>query len=670
MQSTVRKLLGSIGRATDIGLAAFVVCIVLLIIVPLPTFCIDALISISIVMSVTILLVTLYTEDPLSFNALPSLLLFMTLYRLALNIATTRMILTDAYAGQIIQTFGSIVTGGTLLIGFVLFLLLTGINFIVITKGSGRVAEVAARFTLDSLPGKQASIDADLSAGIIGRKEAKSLRSKIISEADFYGAMDGASKFVRGDAIAGVVITFVNIMGGMLVGMLIHHMSIHEIVQVYLTLTVGDGLVTQIPALLISVAAGIIVTRSSSKKNLGILFKEQIFNSPKVLIVTATILLILGLVPGMPFLIMASISVGIFLYAYSQVKEESLKQMDEEVKTLLLSDRIDEYGEDVASVLQIYPVEALLGEALSVKELQDQISLIRAEVAEQIGLVLPKVYVEEALNFSSLQFRIKLRGNDIALETLPENQIYATDFGEVKEPIESIQWNTLPNGRVYAWIPATQAHQLESKGYTLFSHQEYVRMRLKEILVTHAHEILDRQEVYRLINLARMEAPTVVEEIIPHRLSIGQMGKILKSLIREQISIRDIVSILEILADHIQETSDLESLTEYVRQGLKRSLTKESMSPDGTIYAITVDPSLEKELEDLIIETKGERRLLIPKEKSENLKKHIQAILDRKNTKAVILTSSQIRPHSCWRLSLCLNFFIDPLANLVFIDPF
>ena len=653
MALTARTILSTIQKKTDVGLGSFVVCIVLLIIVPLPPVIIDCLITLCIMMSVTILLVTLYTENPLYFSSLPSLLLFMTLYRLALNIATTRMILTDAYAGQIIQTFGNVVTGGTQIVGFVLFILLTGINFVVITKGSGRVAEVAARFTLDSMPGKQASIDADLSAGIINRDEAKILRQKTISEADFYGAMDGASKFVRGDAIAGIVITLVNIVGGVLVGTLVRHMSFHEIVKVYLTLTVGDGLVTQIPALLISVGAGIIVTRSSSRENLGRLFKNQIFNNPKVLIVTSAILLILALVPGMPTLVMFPISLTLFAYAYTQIRRDLLKKAQDKKRVTSLSHDIEK-GEDstkeVAKILHIDPIEVVMGvELTSLSEsLKDTVGQMRAEIAGKLGVILPKVHIRLSKKLPPNTYVIKLKGNEVANGEIPMQSVYAFDLGVVKTPIESVQWIISPEGLPSAWIDRSFKDEAIIRGYSVLTAKEFLPKRFEDLLITHAHELLNRQIVSNIIQRARAEAPAVVDELIPHRLTIGQVGQVLKNLLKEGVSIRDIVTILDVLADHIGVTQDLDMLTEEVRQGLTRKITSDCLSSDGSVHAITLDSSLESLLEESIQEIGGKPRLALLPAQASHLKRNISAIYKSHtsgNSHPIVLTTVKVRPH-------------------------
>lgn len=653
MALTVGTILSSIQKKTDIGLGSFVVCIVLLIIVPLPPVLIDALITLCIMMSVTILLVTLYTENPLYFSSLPSLLLFMTLYRLALNIATTRMILTDAYAGQIIQTFGNVVTGGTQIVGFVLFILLTGINFVVITKGSGRVAEVAARFTLDSMPGKQASIDADLSAGIINRDEAKILRQKTISEADFYGAMDGASKFVRGDAIAGIVITLVNVVGGVLVGTFVRHMNFHEIVQVYLTLTVGDGLVTQIPALLISVGAGIIVTRSSSRENLGRLFKKQIFNNPKVLIVTSAILFILALVPGMPTLVMFPIALAIFLYAYSQIRQDLIKKEHDEKRVTSLSHDIEK-GEDstkeVAKILHIDPIEVVMGVELAPlsENLKDKIGQMRAEIAGELGVIIPKVHIFLSKTASPNAYIIKLKGNEISNGKIPTNCVYAFDLGEVKIPLDTVQWTISEAGLPSAWIDKTLINDAKNRGYGIVTVEEFLPKIFKNLLITHAYELLNRQIVSNIIQRARAEAPAVVDELIPHRLTIGQVGQVLKNLLKEGVSIRDIVTVLDVLADHIGVTQDLDMLTEAVRQGLTRKITSDCLSKDGSVHAITLDSSLETLLEEAIHEIGGKPRMALPPAHVSHLKRDISSIYKTHasgTVQPIVLTTAKVRPH-------------------------
>lgn len=599
MLGNLARKLGLAQRHSDIILASAVIFILLLLIIPLTDFALDALIAASILISILALLVTLYSEDALSFTSFPSFLLLLTLFRLGLNIATTRMILTEGHAGYIIKTFGDVVTGGNAFVGFVIFILLTGINFIVITKGSGRVAEVAARFTLDSLPGKQLAIDADVNAGLIDEEEAKARRDKIMVEADFYGAMDGASKFVRGDAIAGIVIILVNTFGGFVVGMIMKGMNWNEVVRVYVTLTVGDGLVTQIPALLVSVAAGIIVTRSSTKENLAESFRKQLFNNPKVLNITGATLLMIGLVPGMPQLVIFPIVAILFLYAYFLQYERTMASEHELVKT-------DAYGrkvEDVEKILFIEPMEIEIGHELTPivenekgGHLLKRISLIRRQIATELGVVVPSIRIRDNINLNPDSYVIKIKGNDVARGILHLDGYLAMNPGNVSEEIEGINTVEPAFGLPAIWIKSSLKDYALSCGYIVADALTVIATHLTEVIRSHANELLNRQEVAKLIDNAKAYAPTVVSELIPAKLSFGQILRVLQNLLRERVSIRDIVSILEILADQSVNTVDPEVLSEYVRQGLARALSKQYMSDDKVIHVIMMDPKVEQVL--------------------------------------------------------------------------
>ena len=595
MIGTLARKLGLAERYSDLILASAVIFILLLLIIPLTDFALDALIATSLLISIMALLVTLYSEDALSFTSFPSFLLLLTLFRLGLNIATTRMILTEGHAGYIIKTFGDVVTGGNAFVGFVIFILLTAINFIVITKGSGRVAEVAARFTLDSLPGKQLSIDADVNAGLIDEQEAKARRDKIMVEADFYGAMDGASKFVRGDAIACIVIILVNTFGGFVVGMLMKGMSWEQVVHVYVTLTVGDGLVTQIPALLVSVAAGIIVTRSSTKENLAESFRKQLFNNPKVLNITGATLLMIGLVPGMPLLVIIPIAGALFLYAYflKQDRPHEAEELKEDIQGRKI--------EDVEKILFIEPMEIELGHDLIPLVENDQggnllkrISLIRKQIATELGVVIPIVKLRGNSNLNPDSYVIKIKSNDVARGMLQLDNYLAMNPGNVKENINGIKTVEPAFGLPAVWIRASQKEEAISLGYIVADPLTVISTHLTEVIQSHANELLNRQEVVKLIDHAKEYAPAVVSELIPGKLSFGQILKVLQNLLRERVSIRDIVSILEILADQSASTFDPDLLSEYVRQGLARALSKQYMSDDKIIHAIMMDPKVEQ----------------------------------------------------------------------------
>jgi flagellar biosynthesis protein FlhA len=653
----IKNVFTSIGktfRYSDLFMAMGVVCVLFLLIIPLTDFGLDFLISISIVISVLTLLVTLYTEETLSFNSFPSFLLLLTLFRLGLNIASTRMILTEGHAGNIIKTFGEVVTGGNPFVGFVIFLLLTGINFVVITKGSGRVAEVAARFTLDSLPGKQLAIDADVNAGLINESEAKERRDKIVVEADFYGAMDGASKFVRGDAIAGIVIILVNILGGFIVGMAMKGMSWDEVVKVYITLTVGDGLVTQIPALLVSIGAGIIVTRSSTKENLAEAFKNQLFNNPKVLAITATILLLIGCVPGIPLLVILPIVLVLYLYAY-YLSEEIPSPVPSELSdstpaTLELQKKNIEAAE---KVLAIEPMEIELGPNL-ISLIRDdngslilkRIALIRKQIAAELGIMVPSIRIHDNLNFNPDVYCIKIKEIEVASGSLYIHQFLAMNPGNAMIKLAGNAAYEPVFGLPAIWISPEEKKIAINGGYIVVDPLTVLLTHLTEVIRSHAYELLTRQEVSHFIESTRQIAPTIISELIPLKITMGQIMRVLENLLRERVSIRDIVTILEIITDHVNQTTDPDILSEYVRIGLARSVTLRYLSPDKKILAILIDPKVEELLLESLETTDFGKSIKISPFILDNIIDQINTCVQAGSpmrTHPVLLTSSSLR---------------------------
>jgi len=521
-------------RHTDAVLALGVIGLVLLLILPLPTLFLDAFLCISIVLSVMVLLLTLYVDSALEFSAFPSVLLFLTLFRLGLNIASTRMILTEAEAGDIIRTFGEFVIKENTLVGLILFFLLTVINFIVVTKGAGRIAEVAARFTLEALPGKQMAIDSELSSGLITHSQAKEERNKLNLEANFYGAMDGASKFVKGDAIAGLMITSINIAGGLLVGIFVKGLSWQQSWTTMTRLTIGDGLVTQIPALLVSIGAAMMVTRASSG-SLGKTVPQQIFHQPKVLIITAIMLLMFSFIPGMPLLVILPLSVILLLAGFFQNKTQTKRKSPSEEKK--------EHSFLVA------PLEIQLGYqvVLFAESLQDKLKEIREKVAFHLGVKVPAVHISDQMDLSPTGWAILIKGVKVA------------------------------SGR------DAELH--------------FLVQRLTEQIELHAYELINRQDVAQMLQTVKNYDSAVVDELYPKKLSLGQILKVLQHLLKERVPIRDFMTILEILADQATgEKSDLEALAEEVRQGLAGKISEEFFGKTKKAHVITIDPRVEQML--------------------------------------------------------------------------
>ncbi len=652
MIKDVLKSITKTFKYSDFVLAAAVIFVLLLLIIPLTDVALDFLISVSIVISILTLLVTLYTEETLSFNSFPSFLLLLTLFRLGLNIASTRMILTEGHAGHIIKTFGEVVTGGNPLVGFVIFLLLTGINFVVITKGSGRVAEVAARFTLDSLPGKQLAIDADVNAGLINEREAKARRDKIVVEADFYGAMDGASKFVRGDAIAGIIIILVNIIGGLIVGMVMKGMNWDEVVNVYITLTVGDGLVTQIPALLVSVGAGIIVTRSSTKENLSESFKKQLFNNPKVLMIAATILLMVGLVPGIPLLVILPITTALYLYAYYLSRDAS-EELPLDMSSAVPADLEKKNLDALEKVLAIDTMEIELGKSLLsiVREengnsILKRIALIRKQIALELGIMIPSIRIHDSPQIDSEAYNIKIKEVEVASGKLYMDQCLAINPGDsIAKLVGEVTFEPT-FGMPAIWISVDEKKRAINNGFIVVDPLTVLLTHLTEVIRSHAKDLLTRQEASYLIENTRKIAPSVISELIPIKMSMGQIMRILQNLLKERVSIRDMVSILEILADHINQTTDPDVLSEYVRRGLASSFVTKYLSSEKKLYAILLDPKVEELLMDGLQATEFEKSIKIPPAILEELMQQISQNIQKAashRVQAIILTSAPVR---------------------------
>lgn len=591
---------------TDIVAAMGIVGIVVMMVVPLPAGLLDILITLNISGTVLTLMLAVFAEDPLEFSALPSLLLIMTLFRLSLNISTTRLVLLDGYAGQVIQQFAQFVIRGNMVVGFIVFAILVVVQFIVITKGAERVSEVAARFTLDAMPGKQMSIDADLNAGMINEQQARDRRKAIQQEADFYGAMDGSTKFVKGDAIAAIIILFINIVGGFISGVAIQGMPLLEALQKYTMLTIGDGLVSQIPALLISTATGLVVTRAASDKNLGEDLSKQLFRNPKAMYITAGVLILLALLglPKLPMFIVAAVllAAGILLQRNSKVSvfEKTEAAIESEIEE-------SKKPENVLSLLQIDHMELELGYALIVLvdvhqggDLLDRIVLIRRQIASELGFIVPVIRVRDNMNLQPNQYVIKIRGSEIASGELLADHYMAMSNGFEDDSIPGTPTKEPAFGLDAKWINAMHREQAELNGWMVVDAPTVLATHITEVIKSQAWEILDRQDVKTLIDHVKEQAPSVVEELIPDILSLGQVQKVLSNLLRERVSIRDMVSILETLADQAQVTKDLDRLTEHVRQALARQILQPLVGKDKVLPVLTLDPQIEQQILDSI----------------------------------------------------------------------
>lgn len=663
MFAQIAKQFALLQKHSDVVLAIAVMCIVLLLLIPIPPILLDLFLSISIVLAVTTLLMTLYIQESLDFNSFPALLLFLTLFRLGLNIASTRMILAEAQAGDIIKTFGKFVTGGNLIVGIVIFILLTVINFVVITKGSGRIAEVAARFTLDAMPGKQMSIDADLNAGLIDENDAKIRREKITQEADFYGSMDGASKFVRGDAIAGIVISVVNVLGGLAIGMIMKGMTWLEAMNTYVVLTVGDGLVSQIPALLISVGAGVIVTRASTNQdeNFGFMLQNQMMNNPRVLAITSALVFFLSFIPGMPYFVLMPVSFGIGVYAYvlwqggmEEYKDYGTATIDD-VERGAEGASAKEQEEDVEKVLYVDPMEIELGYGLiplvdpsQGGDLLNRITMIRRQIASELGLLVPPIRIRDNMMLDANEYVIKIKGIEVTKGTLHLDSFLAMNPGNVSGNLPGIKTKEPAFGLPAIWISGAQKENAETMGYTVVDTLSVLATHLTEIIHAHADELLNRQEVQRLIDNAKNYASAVIEELIPERMSLGQILKVLQCLLRERIPIRDIVTILETLADNAAKSTDTDMLTEWVRHGLSRTISKLYGGQEQVIHVMTLDSKVEEMFIESIQKDDFGARLVLRPQTLRKLLDEIQKILDeatQQGVQGVLLVSSALRLH-------------------------
>lgn len=591
---------------SDVLIAIIVIGIVMMLIIPMSPVVQDVLLTFNISFALIILMVSMFNTEPLEFSIFPSLLLVTTLLRLALNVSATRLILLYAYAGDVIQAFGQFVVGGNPIVGVVIFLILVVIQFIVITKGAERVSEVAARFTLDAMPGKQMAIDADLNAGLIDEDTARQRRQKIQSEADFYGAMDGASKFVKGDAIAGIIIIIINIVGGFVIGMVQKGFGWSEALQTYTLLTIGDGLVTQIPALLISTATGIVVTRSDSKLSMGREMGTQLFSHPKALGLAAAILLIMGTI-GLPRIPMYSLAAffGVLYFIFRKSTREVAVEPD--LEDIEEAEQIKK-AENVVELLQVEKMEMELGygliplvDAEQGGDLLDRIVMIRRQCAVELGFIVPPIRIRDNMQLKPNSYVIKIKGNQIAAGDLILDN-YLAIGPEIEYDVELAGIDTIePAFNLPArWIDTAEKDGAELKGYTVVDPPSVLATHLTSVIKSHAYELLGRQEIQNTINFIKESSPAVVDELIPDLLSLGDLQKVLANLLKEQVAIRDMLTIMETLADYAKLTKDTDVLTEYVRQSLRRQISKQYAGADGKLNVLTLDPGFEEKLRDSV----------------------------------------------------------------------
>lgn len=594
--------MGKLKNKFDILVAFGVMGIILMIIIPLPPFLLDILLVVNITLSVLILLMTLFSTNVLQLTIFPTLLLITTLFRLGLNISSTRLILGQGYAGNIIESFGSFVVGGNYVLGVIIFLIIIIIQFLVITNGSGRVSEVSARFTLDAMPGKQMSIDAELNAGVIDEKTAKKKRRELQQEADFYGSMDGASKFVKGDAIAGIIITAINIIAGIIIGMLMLGMDIGTAVQTFVRLTIGDGLVSQIPALLISTAAGIIVTRADTDENIASLAGQQLTAIPKAIMVTGVVLIVLGIMPGLPKLSFFALGGGCILIGRTLQKGEDEKREEianedlpvEEVSTL-------NEVEDVTELLNVEVLEVEIGYGLipladdsNGGDLLQRIASIRRQCAIDMGIIVQPIRIRDNLQLDPNQYCIKIKGNRVATYSLMPTMVLCMDPMGLGLDLEGIKAVEPSFGLEALWITKDKIEEAELKGYTIVDPSTILVTHLLEIVKEKSYELMGREEVKAIMDATKEKNSVIVDELIPDIMTLGEVQKVFQNLLKEKVAIKDRVTILETLADNAINTKDIELLTEYVRMSLNKSICESLVDENNSITVATLSNEVER----------------------------------------------------------------------------
>lgn len=642
----------------EVCVAAGVILTLLVMVFPLPRLLLDLLLSFNLTFSLMVLLLSLYTIKPIEFFVFPSLLLVTTLFRLSLGVASTRLILLHGSegleaAGRVIRSFGSFVVGGNYVVGAIIFIILIIINFIVIIKGSTRIAEVAARFTLDAMPGKQMSIDADLNAGYIDEHEARRRRANLAREGEFYGAMDGASKFVRGEAVAALLIMAINIVGGLIIGVLQHGLTLKEAAQTFTLLTIGEGLVNQIPALFVSTAAGLVVSKAASEASLGEEYASQFILKPQAVSVAAAIIFLVGLVPGLPHLpfLLLSACTGGLAYVVHRAHERS-KQEQAKAKEVSPRGRQADPLESLPA-LDLIELEVGYGLIPLVDESQDgelleRIRALRRQFAQEMGVVIPPIHIRDNLQLKPGGYAILIKGVPVAQGELMVGYLLALHPGETLRQIEGIPTREPTFNLPALWIPASRKEEAQHLGYTVVNLASVVATHLSEIIRRHCDELLGRQEVQRLLDRLAQTHPKVVEELVPNTLSLGIIQKVLQNLVRERVSIRDLLTIMETLADYGGYTKDPDILTEYVRQRLGRALSKALETPDQRILVYSLDPFIEDLIKDSLQKTEYGVYLAMAPDTAEEIIKALKSAAERaqaQNHIPAVVCSPTVRRH-------------------------
>ena len=640
-------------KKADVGVAAYIVAAFVMLIVPIPSWLLDVLLACNIAIAFTILFTTMFSKEVLDMSFFPTILLFTTLFRIALNVSSTRLILTTGDPGQVVATFGSFVGGGDLIVGAIVFLILLIVQFMVINKGSERVAEVTARFTLDAMPGKQMAIDADLNTGAINDAEAKRRRDKIQEEASFFGSMDGAVKYVKGDATAGLIITAVNVIGGIAMGVLRQNMDITAALNKYVILTIGDGLVSQIPSLLISLSTGILVTKGSKDADFGTVLIRQLFGVPRALYLVGAIIAGLGIVTPLPTVVF--LALGLIFVVTGRVIAGTIEtaQIENEVDTEEAAAEEIRQPENVNSLLQVDPIELEFGYGIipladvnQGGDLLDRVVMIRRQIALELGTVVPIIRLRDNIQLNPNQYIIKIKGIQVSEGEILFDHYMAMNPGYVEEEITGIP-TFEPSFHLPAiWITEGQRERAESLGYTVVDPPSIIATHLTEIIRQHIAELLTRQDVQNLVNNLKETNPSLVDELIPKLLGLGEVQKVLQNLLKEGISIRDLLTIFETLADYAPSTRDTDILTEYVRQSLKRAISNKFFPPNETTSVVTLDPKIEQEIMASVKQTENGAYLTLDPERTKAIIKSVEteiAKLENLGKNPIIITSPIVR---------------------------
>lgn len=640
-------------KKADFGVAIYLLAAVIFFIIPIPSILLDVMLAINISLAMIILFNALFAKEVLDMSFFPTLLLFTTIFRISLNVSSTRLILSTGEPGNVVETFGGFVGGGNLVIGAIVFIVLILIQFIVINKGSERVSEVTARFTLDAMPGKQMAIDADLNTGAITEKEARERRTKIQQESNFFGSMDGATKYVKGDATAGLIITFINLIGGTIMGVMNGGLSAMEALQKYGILTIGDGLVSQVPSLLISLATGILVTKASSEADFGSMLVKQLFGIPKVLYIVGATITFLGIATPLNPVLFCALGIAFLAAGRKIQKDVKVEEIEEETNADETAAEEIRRPENVVSLLQVDPIELEFGYGIipladvnQGGDLLDRVVMIRRQIALELGTVVPIIRLRDNIQLNPNQYIIKIKGIQVTEGEILFDHYMAMNPGYVEEEITGIP-TFEPSFHLPAiWITEGQRERAESLGYTVVDPPSIIATHLTEVIRSHIAELLTRQDVSNLISNIKENNPALVDELTPKILSIGEIQKVLQNLLQEGISIRDLLTIFENLADHAVTTRDTDVLTEYVRQGLKRAISSKYFPANETTSVVTLDPKVEQEIMGSVKQTEQGAYLTLDPEKTKNIMESLKqevAKLENIGKNPIVITSPIVR---------------------------